>query len=96
MPVTTKLTSFPNGISQFEFAAVGAAAGNMTCTGVVKATDRLLHVRADTLNATTGCITASADLTSEFTISANDQINNTGGTNCAAKNVLVTIARAQS
>jgi hypothetical protein len=94
--VSTLLTRFPNGISQFTLAAVGASAGDMTCTGVVKATDRLLHVRVDTLNATTGCITASNDLTSEFTISANDTVNNTGGTSCAGKNVLVTIARAKS
>jgi hypothetical protein len=94
--VSTLLTRWPNGISQFTVAAVGAAAGNMTCTGVVKATDRLLHVRVDTLNATTGCITSSADLTSEFTISADDQINNTSGTSCAGKNVIVTFARAKS
>jgi hypothetical protein len=94
--VTDKLTSFPNGISQFTVAAVGAANGNMTCTGVVKATDRLIHVRVDTLNATNGCITSSADLTSEFTISADNQINNTGGTNCTGKNVFVTFARAKS
>jgi hypothetical protein len=93
---STKLTHFPNGISEFILFGVGAAAGNVVCTGVKLATDRLLEVLAMTLNATTGCVTAAADLTSEFTISADDQINNTSGTSTANKNVLVLVARAQS
>jgi hypothetical protein len=95
MPVTTKMTHFPNGIAQYTFAAIGAAAGVLTCTGVVLATDRLLHARADTLNATTGCITASADLTSETTITADNQITTTS-TSTAGKNFLITIARASA
>lgn len=93
--VTTKLTHFPNGIAQFTLAAVGGAAGALTCTGIRLATDRILHVRFDTLNATTGCITASADGTSETSITADDQITTTT-TNTTGLNVLVTIARAQS
>lgn len=96
MPVTTLLTHFPKGIAQFPLAAVGAAAGDVTCTGIKKTQDRILFVRADTLNATTGCVTASADLTSEFTILSNDFINNTGGTSTAGKNVTVLVARAYS
>jgi hypothetical protein len=95
MPVTTKLTHFPNGIAQFTFAAVGSTAGTLTCTGVKLATDRLLHARFDTLNASTGCITASADGTSETTITADDQITTTT-TNTTGKNVLITVARAMS
>ena len=96
MPQTTLLTHFPNGIAQFPLAAVGAAAGVITCTGVKKTQDRIVMVRADTLNATTGCVTASADLTSEFSIKSNDLIDNTGGTSTAGKNVTCLVARAYS
>jgi hypothetical protein len=48
----------------------GGAAGDLTATGILT-TDRLRYV----LN-----LTDSVDLTAEFTISAADTINNTGGT----------------
>lgn len=94
MPVTTKLTGFPNGISQFVFVAIPGAAGNLVCTGVVKTTDRLLHVTKVT--HTNGIPSAVVDLTSEFTISADNQINNTSGTTTSNALVLVTIARKRT
>jgi hypothetical protein len=94
--VTTKLTHYPNGIAQFVLFAIGATVGTITCTGIRSATDRILQVLAMTLNATTGCVTAAADLTSEFTILSNDFINNAAGTTTIHKNVLVLVARAQS
>lgn len=95
MPATTKLTYLPNGLAQFTFAAIGSTAGALTCTGIKLATDRILHVRFDTLNATTGCVTGSADGTSETSITADDEVTTTT-TNTTGKNVLVTVARAQS
>jgi len=92
MPVTTKLTNFPNGVNQFMFVGIPAAAGNVVCTGVLKAKDRLLQVLG--ITHTTGTPTAVADYTSEFTISADNQINNTGGTATTGKLVLVLVARS--
>jgi len=94
MPVTTNLTHFPNGVSQFMFAAIPGIAGDLTCTGVRLATDRLLMVLA--ITHTNGVASAAADLTAEFTISADDQINNTGGTATSNNIVLVTVARSAS
>lgn len=94
MPVSTNLTSFPNGVNQFMFCAIPGTAGNLTCTGVIKARDRLVQVLA--ITHTNGIPSAVADLTSEFTISANDQINNTGGTSTANNLVLVVVARSES
>jgi hypothetical protein len=58
----------------------GGAAGNLTVTGI-KVGHRLVSV----LNLTDG-----TDLTSEFSVSATNTINNTGGTSSATKKVLVT------
>jgi hypothetical protein len=91
MPVTTKLTNFNNGVNQFMFAAIPGVAGNLVCTGVLLAKDRLLQVLA--ITHTTGTPTAAADLTSEFTISADNQINNTGGTATTGRMVWVLVAR---
>jgi adhesin HecA-like repeat protein len=67
--------------------AAGAAAGNITVTGV-KATDRLVSVLfADGAGVAVEDI---VDLTSEFTITAADTINNTGGTSTAGGSVVVT------
>ena len=58
----------------------GAAAGNVTVTGI-KLGDRLMHViRIDG---------AGADLVGEFTVTADNTINNTGGTPTAAQTILV-------
>ena len=91
MPVSTKLTHYPNGVGQFMFCAIPGVAGNLTCTGVLLEKDRLLQVLA--ITHTNGIPSAVADLTSEFTISADDQINNTGGTATTGMLVLVTVAR---
>lgn len=91
MPVNTKLTGFPNGIGQFMFVAIPGAAGNLVCTGVLLAKDRLLQVLAVT--HTNGIPSAVVDVTAEFTISADNQINNTGGTSTANMLVFVLVAR---
>jgi hypothetical protein len=88
-----KVTRFPGGVAQFTFAAVGAAAGNVTATGV-NATDELLLVQSVAFDAD-GDITAVADLTSEFSITAANTINNGGGTSTADEMVLVTVARTR-
>lgn len=62
----------------------GAAAGDVTVTGI-KAEDELVAV----LN-----VTDLTDVTSEFTITADDTINNTGGTTSASKKLLVTYVTA--
>jgi hypothetical protein len=63
---------------------VGAAAGNYTLSGVAKDHDKLLQVLLVKLALTEGTpntITWTvSNLTSEFTISAANTINNTGGT----------------
>lgn len=65
----------------------GAAAGNITVTGI-KARDRLVSV----LRAVGGGVdvTDVDDLTDEFTISAADTINNTGGTATTGSTLIVT------
>ena len=60
----------------------GGAAGNHTVTGIAPA-DQILSV----LHFTAGA--ALADLTSEFSISAADTINNTGGTDTTGDQLLV-------
>lgn len=91
--VETKITRFPGGVAQFTFAAVGAAAGNVTVTGV-NASDKLLLVQSVAFDGD-GDITAVADLTSEFTITAANTINNGGGTSTADEMVLCTVARTK-
>ena len=61
----------------------GAAAGNLTVTGI-SLQDRILSVQ--TLNVTSGAV---ADLTSEFTITAANTINNGGGTATTGAGVFV-------
>lgn len=56
----------------------GAAAGNVTCTGIVAATDRLFRVVADCRTATPAY--ARKDVTSEFAICADNTIGNAAGT----------------
>ncbi len=56
----------------------GAAAGNVTVTGI-RVSDKLSSVIAFQVGAAVG-IDSVADLTSEFAITASNTINNTGGT----------------
>lgn len=65
-----------------DFLATGAAAGNITCTGI-KPGDRLNSV----LRYTAGALVSV--LTSEFTITANNTINNAGGTNTTGSSLLM-------
>lgn len=53
-------------------SVAGGVAGNLACPGIKK-TDALVSV--------VNQAAAGADLVGEFTISADDQINNTAGTN---------------
>jgi hypothetical protein len=100
-------TRLPNGLEQLLFCAVPGAAGNLVCTGVKLATDKLVSVLCITL-ATTAVISAAALYTDEFLpdtntsclasplgIYADDTIDNTGGTATTGKMVLVTISRAR-
>lgn len=61
-------------------SVAGAVAGNLTVTGIRKG-DKLISVQPVGV--------AAANLASEFTITADDTINNTGGTSTAAQFVLV-------
>lgn len=87
-----KITRFPGGIGQFTFVAIGAAAGDVTVAGV-KASDQLLLVESIAFAA--GVPSAVADLTSEFSVKAANQVNNTGGTSTADRILLVTVARTK-
>lgn len=61
-------------------SVAGAAAGNLTVTGI-KAGDRLVSVQPVGV--------ASVDLVSEFSVTADNTINNAGGTSSAAQFVHV-------
>ena len=71
-------------LSREYFGGVGAIAGDVVAAGVVMLTDRLIAV----VNMTDG-----DTLTSEFTITADDTINNAGGTSTAADFLLVVVDR---
>lgn len=86
--VTTSTTKFPNGVGQYLSPVAGGAAGNLTVVGGITTADRIISVTATVL--TTGVTT---DLTSEFTITAANTINNTGGTATTASLVLCTWAK---
>lgn len=76
-PITTHAGYTRN--TRYRFVA-GGAAGNITVTGI-KTTDKLLDVRA-----TDGTL---QDISGEFSITAANTINNTGGTSTATKVLLV-------
>lgn len=70
-----------------KFAVVnGGSAGNITVTGA-KTTDSLRAVIYFPIS--TGTVTSVSDLTSEFTISAANTINNTGGTATTSGKLLI-------
>lgn len=68
----------------------GGAAGDITVSGI-EAQDELVGVfhLSVTSNFTDTISLGSADLTSEFSVSADDTINNTGGTSSASGLLLV-------
>lgn len=74
------------------FAAAGATAGDVTVTGVAT-TDTLVWVGVLT---TAASIATYADLTSEFSITGTDTINNTGGTSTANNQLIVAVDRPNS
>jgi hypothetical protein len=74
------------------YVADGAAAGNVTVTGVAT-TDTLVFVGVFTTKAS---IATFADLTSEFSITATNTINNTSGTSTASNQLLVCVDRPNS
>lgn len=63
----------------------GGAAGDLTLTGIATDDTLLKVISIDT----SGAGNAGTDLTSEFTITAANTINNTGGTSTANKTVIV-------
>jgi hypothetical protein len=64
-----------------QYLIAGGAAGNHTLTGIDLERDRLVSVWYFNLaEGAPNTITGVADLTSEFSITADDTINNTGGT----------------
>lgn len=63
------------------YVVAGAAAGAVTVTGIVVG-DEIQSVVAHQVSASVG-IDSVADLTSEFSITAADTIDNTGGTSSA-------------
>lgn len=69
------------------FSAAGGAAGALTCNGVVAATDTIVSVNN---------LTDKADLTSEFSVSADNEIDNTGGTDTTGDDLLVAVERAEA
>jgi hypothetical protein len=68
----------------------GGAAGDLTATGI-KTTDTLVSVIVMVGAGT--AITDITDLTSQFSIKANDKINNTSGTATSSNKLLVTYQR---
>jgi hypothetical protein len=72
-----------------QFVVTGAAAGDVTVTGIAT-TDTLVSVLVFT---TAASIASLADLTAEFTITATDTINNAAGTSTANNRLIVTVDR---
>lgn len=91
MSVTTDLTYFTNGVGQMLGLAQGGAAGELTVVGGIKSGDKLLQVFAVEFDGT-GDIAGVSDLTSEFSISADDKIDNTSGTATTDKLVMAYFA----
>jgi hypothetical protein len=84
------LSYFPNGVAQVTTFIKGGAAGDHTVSNI-ETTDTLLAVQAISWD-TDGDVDEVTGLLSEFTISAADTINNTGGTNTSDMLLAVTVA----
>jgi hypothetical protein len=74
------------GGSDYHLLVAGAAAGNVTVTGIAT-TDQLQEVLYFVGAGT--AVTDITDLTSQFTITATNTINNTGGTSSSGAKLLV-------
>lgn len=81
-------THFQGGVNQITTPVVGGSAGDLTLTGITT-DDKLVKVYAVTYD-TDGDAAAVADRTDEFSITADNTINNTGGTSTADAMVFVT------
>jgi hypothetical protein len=90
-------TVFDGGVAQFNGYAVGGAAGDLTVVSTpdLLAEDQLISVIAIAHDGD-GDIVSVTDLTSEFSITADNTINNTGGTSSADALVAVQFARRSS
>lgn len=75
------LTRFPGGVAQHTAFAAGGAAGDITVVSPLglAADDLLLSVIEIEFDGT-GDIVSVTDMTDEFSITAANTINNTGGT----------------
>lgn len=82
-PVTSPLST-ARAPKKTTSTIAGGAAGALTVTGIKKGKNTITAVVAvdDTTHA-------GVDLTTEFTITADNTINNTGGTSTASKHVVV-------
>lgn len=79
-PVNKKVVALVAGFPKTRKGAVaGAAAGNVTCTGVLAATDQLVRVLG-VCGGAIGTTTVLHDLTSEFAICADATFGNAAGT----------------
>ena len=79
-PVNRKIVALKTGFPVTRKGAVaGAAAGNVTCTGVLTATDQLVRVLG-VCGGAVGTTTVLHDLTSEFAICADATFGNAAGT----------------
>jgi len=90
--IENQITRFPGGVGQYTFFGLGGAAGNITVPGVL-ASDKLLFVAALSISTTP---TSVADLTNQFRVTANNTVNNTGGSSTAGSFVAVTVARTRA
>ena len=96
--MTIEHTNDTRGRGNIKMTVVaGAAAGDVTVSGIEQG-DELIAVLALDFTLTEGTPNTrdwdvaggtTADLTSEFSVSADDTINNTGGTSSANKILLV-------
>lgn len=83
-----KVTWFPNGVNQGMRFFVGGAAGDHTVSGIIES-DQIASVEAVEFAA--GVPSAIHGLTSEFSITADDTLNNAGGTDTSDMLVFVTV-----
>lgn len=79
-----KVTWFPNGVNQVNEYWIGDNAGDHTVPGII-ATDQIAKIRA--IEFVGGAPTNVHDLTSEFSVTGDDTLNNAGGTDTS--NMLV-------
>lgn len=87
MPATQKLGG---NVPKLKISLVlGGAAGNLAVAGIRPGMNILSVVAFGLTEGAPNTFSGLADLTSEFTITANDTINNTGGTSTADKLVIV-------